>query len=123
MWDGFNKRKFPRVHLRCELTVNPQGQEKSFRGFTENVGTGGVAMILQEPLERFSECHIHLEIEKDQNPVECRGKIVWVVPSRDLLSSDKSFDTGIEFTEIKENFRLRLSQFLEKNQQSQQNQS
>jgi hypothetical protein len=112
MWDGFNKRKFPRLHLNCEVIVHPQGKEKALRAKTENVGMGGVCVMLAEPLERFDRCKLSLELKDGEPPVHCAGRSVWVVPSRDVKTSKTSFDTGIEFLDIDDFARERLRAFL-----------
>ena len=35
MWDGFNKRKFPRLNLDCEIVIHLKGQEKAIPVKTE----------------------------------------------------------------------------------------
>ena len=97
MWDGFNKRKFPRINLRCELIVgdSPQGQVLHVQ--TENVGAGGVCVILDRPLERFSIVSLRLEIDSQLPWIEASGKVVWAISSRAPATNKESFDTGIEF--------------------------
>ena len=98
MWDGFDKRKFPRVALRCEVILGdqPQGQVL-LRTQTQNVGAGGVCVVLERCLERFSQVSIRLELDPSLPWIECAGKVVWAVPSREVGSKKQSFDTGIEF--------------------------
>lgn len=101
MWDGFNKRKFPRLNLRCELILrnqSPAGQ--ILRVETQNVGAGGVCILLDKPLERFSILSLRLELDSNLPWIECRGKIVWSVPSREAVTKKESFDTGIEFLNL-----------------------
>ena len=73
MWDGFNKRKFPRLHLTCEVVVYPQGRERAIKTITENVGMGGLCLMLDEPLERFDRCKVTLEL-KDGGPRAIRAR-------------------------------------------------
>jgi hypothetical protein len=112
VWDGFNKRKFPRLHLTCEVVVYPQGRERAVKTITENVGMGGLCLMLDEPLERFDRCKVTLELKDGEPPVQCTGRSVWVVPNRELKSSAKSYDTGIEFLDIDDFSRQRLRSFL-----------
>ncbi len=112
MWDGFNKRKFPRLHLSCEVVIHPQGKARAFKTTTENVGMGGVSVMLEEALERFDRCKISLELKDGEPPVQCLGRSVWVIPSGQVRSVKKNFDTGIEFLDIDELSRQRLQAFL-----------
>jgi hypothetical protein len=97
MWDGFNKRKFPRLNLRCELILHKDPGSEVIRAQTENVGAGGVAVILERSLDRFSVIALRLELDANLPWIECKGKIVWSVPSREVGAKKQRYDTGIEF--------------------------
>ncbi len=112
IWDGFNKRKFQRVHLTCDVVVRPQGKAKVYKAVTEDVGMGGVSVMLEDALERFDRCSISLELKDGEPPVQCAGRSVWVIPSGNARSTKKAYDTGIEFLEIDEFSRKRLQSFL-----------
>ena len=112
LWDGFNKRKFPRLHLTCEVAIQPLGKQKAYTATTEDVGLGGVSVMLPEPLERFDRCKISLELKDGEAPVQCMGRSVWVIPSQDRKSAKKNFDTGFEFLDMDEISRKRLQTFI-----------
>lgn len=112
LWDGFNKRKFPRLHLTCEVAIQPVGKQKLFTASTEDVGLGGVSVLLPEALERFDRCKISIELKDGETPVQCTGRSVWVIPSQDRKSARKNFDTGLEFLDMDELSRKRLQAFL-----------
>lgn len=98
MWDGFNKRKFPRINLRCELILKNQSAGQTLRAQTENLGAGGLCVILEKSLERFSTVSIRLELDPALPWIECLGKVMWAVSSREISTKKESFDTGVEFT-------------------------
>lgn len=112
IWDGFNKRKFQRVHLTCDVVVHPQGKPKAYKAVTEDIGMGGVSVMLEDALQRFDRCKISLELKDGEPPVQCMGRSVWVIPSGNARSPKKTFDTGIEFLEIDDFSRKRLQSFL-----------
>jgi hypothetical protein len=112
LWDGFNKRKFTRLHLTCEVAIQPVGKRKAFTASTEDVGMGGVSVMLPEPLERFGRCKISLELKDGEPPIQCTGRSVWVIPSQDLKTSKKNFDTGFEFLGLDDFSRKRLKAFI-----------
>ena len=97
IWDGFNKRKFPRLNLRCELILRNRSEDQVLKTQTENVGAGGVCVILERPLERFSVLPLRLELDPSLPWIECLAKVVWTVVSRDAVTRTERFDTGIEF--------------------------
>ena len=114
MWDGFNKRKFPRLNLRCELTIEPPDPHTPpIQAITENVGEGGVCVVQDRPLERFSQCRIRLEWDKKEPPIECAGKVVWIIPRSDPSGQPPKYDTGIEFQDMKPEDRERIRVFIQ----------
>lgn len=101
MWDGFNKRKFPRLALRCELSLTDQiPSGKVIRTQTQNVGAGGVCVILEQAIDRLSVLSLRLEIDPHLPWIQCLGKVMWSVPSRDVATKKQTFDTGIEFLDL-----------------------
>ena len=113
MWDGFNKRKFPRLNLKCEIYVHSSPAAPAVKTVTENLGVGGVCFILDQPLERFSRCKIRLELDPKIPLIEGLGKVVWTIPVGDASSSKKRFDTGVEFQDLKAGDRELISTFIE----------
>ena len=100
MWDGFNKRKFPRLNLRCEITLKNQPEGQVLQTQTENVGAGGVCVLLERPLERFSIVSLRIELDPHLPWIECLGKVIWSVPSREVAAKKECYDIGIEFVDL-----------------------
>jgi len=95
-WSGLDKRNFPRVQARCDIWIN-EGSSTVIKTRTENVGGGGVCVILKQELEKFSNVRLQLTLTEGSTPLESGGRIVWVVPSSDPATHKVSYDTGIEF--------------------------
>ena len=112
MWDGFNKRKFPRLSLRCEITLYPETPSGPFVTATENVGAGGVCVMLDTALERFSRCRVRLDLGQKTPDLECEGKVVWIVPTKEPKSKTR-FDVGIEFEGLEPVQAEQLKHFLQ----------
>ena len=49
---------------------------------------------------------------------EKKGKVVWIVPTREGKSSKKRFDTGLEFVGLKPEQLVRLRSYIEKSVQN-----
>lgn len=113
MWDGFNKRKFPRLSLHCEIGILSGDEKSPVHATTENLGVGGLCVILDKPLERFSICRVKINTKKDDF-LKLEGKVVWIVPTRDLKNTKKRFDTGIEFQNIEPAQTAILRDYIEK---------
>jgi hypothetical protein len=114
MWDGFDKRRFPRLSVRCEIKIFAGDKSPALQAVTENVGRGGVCVILERELQRFRPCRLRLEWDK-KSRLECDGRVVWVVKSKDIRAKKVRFDTGIEFTRLSEEGRSRLEEHLKEN--------
>jgi Tfp pilus assembly protein PilZ len=115
MWDGFDKRRFPRINLQCEITIESHHAGRPVSAITENIGCGGVCVLLEQPLERFERCSLKLELSENMPRIETAGKVVWIVPTRDLKSKKVLYDTGIEFDDVNPDFQRSIRDFLEKN--------
>lgn len=113
MWDGFNQRKFPRLNLKCEVRINPQDTSRVIRATTENVGVGGICLLQNQELARYSKCQITLELSPEYPKIESDGKVCWIIPHRQPLAKTTEYDTGIEFVGMKSEMRDVLRQFIE----------
>ncbi len=113
MWDGFNKRKFPRVTLQCEIVIHPETQPVPIAAATENLGLGGVCVILDQPLERFANCRVHLSLDEKLPALDCFGRVMWVVPTKTPRERKSRFDTGIEFLNLDPAAKNAIRQFLD----------
>ena len=116
MWEGINKRKFPRANYRCLLAI---GREQSLRYLlthTENIGVGGICAILDDHLPVFSRVDIELALKDERAPVQCAGNVVWGVKNRSFKNSRQitRFDTGIEFIDLKTSDRERIEKIVSK---------
>lgn len=112
MWDGFNKRKFPRINVRCEVSVISDEKTKPFSALTENLGVGGVCVVLEESFKRFQECQVSVELEEGKPRMKCKGRVVWVVPTSDAKGRKSQYDTGIEFVGLSVDEIKRVQDFL-----------
>ncbi len=107
MWEGMNQRRFPRVQSRCVVKVRQQGTTASISAVTENIGIGGICVLLDKGIDIFSPVELELLIEDGKPPLRSQGTVVWVVRQRELKKK-QSFDTGIEFAELSPDDRARL---------------
>jgi len=102
-WDGVNRRKFPRVNYPCLVVVRGGADQPKevILTHTENIGVGGVCVILKQNLEMF--CPVQLEIDMLDlgNHIKCQGKVVWNVHRKmDAQKKPLFYDIGIEFKDI-----------------------
>ena len=109
-WDGLNRRKFPRANYPCLVIIrhNHVGPE-ALLTHTENIGIGGVCVILKRNLKLFMPVEIEIDLLDTTPHIQCEGKIVWSV--KRSSSEDKKpsyYDTGIEFVNMDDKEQKRI---------------
>ena len=110
IWEGINKRKFPRVSYKCLIRVSGENVEDTIETFTENIGSGGICVALENRLGLFQKVAMDIFIEEGASSIECSGTIVWVVKRQLVTKSEVDvYDTGIEFQQIASDDRKRIS--------------
>ncbi len=109
-----DQRKFPRVSYKCLIRVVIDGQEKEIDTFTENIGGGGICVVLDEDLGLFSEVSLEMFLGDYTKPITCRGTIVWIVKRRPVSEGEIArYDTGIEFMNIKDEDKEHIAQLVQ----------
>ncbi|MBF0252920.1 MAG: PilZ domain-containing protein [Candidatus Omnitrophica bacterium] len=101
IWEGIDKRKFPRARYECRILISSQGKDESFETLTENIGSGGICVVLGKEFDLFKTAQIEMHIPEKKRVVRCSGTIVWVIRKRiSGKGHDFNYDIGIEFIEI-----------------------
>lgn len=116
MWEGINRRRFPRAKYKCIISVKSKGEApKLMTTYTENLGMGGICISLNESFDIFSNVEQELLLDDGGPPIRCGGSIVWVVKKTDPAHRNSvTYDTGIEFMNAKENDKRRISKIVDK---------
>ena len=114
MWNGINRRKFPRANYKCLITIRKRLTAKTISTHTENIGAGGICVIIKDDLGLFQGVDLDLFIGDDRHPIKCGGTVVWVVKkSEPKQKGSFSYDTGIEFIDVRPEDRDRISEVVE----------
>jgi len=114
VWQGMNQRRFPRIKSRCDVKLQQGRGSTAISTVTENVGLGGLCVLLNRRMDLFASVELELYIDDGQSPIKTRGTVVWVVPRGALDKRKSSFDTGIEFSGLSADDRARLEALLDK---------
>ncbi|MFH1552954.1 MAG: PilZ domain-containing protein [Candidatus Omnitrophota bacterium] len=115
MWEGINQRKFPRVNYKCRIRVSKGAWKESIDTLTENIGAGGICVALEKDFALFDVVSLELFLGDGEDPVICSGTIVWVVKQHPMTQAEKvMYDTGVEFQDISEKDRERVSRLVNK---------
>lgn len=102
-WDGMNKRRFPRIRYKCLIKLRRAASSQILSTYTENVGIGGICVILGEKIDLFEKVDIELMPESGLESVICGGKVMWVVGKcQPGIKKAADYDIGIEFVHIKD---------------------
>lgn len=103
------KRKFPRAEVACKISTVFGERLLVFNAHTENIGEGGIRVILGEKLNISTIVEVDLFLLDKEIPIRCKGEVVWATEMKPEGISPRLFDTGIKFIEIndhnKENIR------------------
>lgn len=109
-WSGEEKRNFIRANFPCKIIIHTP-KEHIINSHTENIGAGGVRVIIEENLNISS--FVGLDVLLGSMQIICKGRIVWVVEKPDSSNNEFRFwDTGIEFYEIEEKERTKITEFI-----------
>ena len=114
MWDGINRRKFPRANYKCLISIKKRLTAKTISTQTENIGAGGICVLLKEDLGLFQGVDLEVFLEDNRPPIKCGGTVVWVVKkSEPKQKGSYIYDTGIEFIDVRPEDRDRISEAVE----------
>ena len=114
MWNGINRRKFPRASYECLITIKKRLTSKVISTRTENIGAGGICVIIKEDLGLFQGVDLELHLDDSGPPMKCGGTVVWVVKkSEPKQKGTYLYDTGVEFIDVRPEDRERISELVE----------
>ncbi len=118
-WEGLNRRKFPRVNYPCLVVIRSEEGKKDTSSIilthTDNVGIGGVCVVLKQDVKMFSEVELELDLLDLGEHICCKGKVVWNVQrQREAAEKPLFFDIGIEFLDIAAEDQKRLERIVER---------
>ncbi len=102
------RRRFKRADFPCKVYVLTAPLHV-IECKTENIGAGGIRIIIDEELPLSSL--VGLKLYLSQEPIESKGKIVWVV-ERKGIEGKTGFDTGIEFHDISQSDQKTIDIFV-----------
>jgi len=113
LWQGMDQRRFPRAKYKCVVKLKQEGDSAPIAATTENIGLGGICVLLERGLDIFSPVDLEITLEDGQPPLSTNGTIVWVVRRGDLKRKP-AFDTGIEFSDLPPEVKTRIEAVLDK---------
>lgn len=121
------RRKFPRAEIKYRINIICEGsvilgEPKNFifHTYTENIGEGGIKVILEKELKTASLVKLELYITtKKSLPIKCKGIVVWSKKANPEGTRPDLFITGFQFLELEKRDQEVIgnivNRFLEKN--------
>lgn len=115
MWNGMDRRRFPRIEHPCKIRVKKKDSNEVIDAITENIGCGGICVLLDKDIGLFSAVEVEVNLEDGSEWIKCNGVVVWVV-KRDETTDKLGgvFDTGIEFSDLAEEARQKIEKIVDK---------
>lgn len=115
-WDGMNRRKFPRVYYPCLIVLRyAEGGQESILTHTENIGVGGISVIVKKNMKMFSAVDLELDVLDLGGHIKCQGRVVWSIRRKEDDSKKPMFyDVGVEFVNISNEDRVRLEEIVKR---------
>ncbi len=117
MWDGVERRRFPRVKYSCLVTVQEGAPAtRVVLAHTEDIGVGGVCVIIKrkEKVSPQIEVNLKLDLIDTMPQVASKGTISWV---REISPSQEDqpsgYKIGIQFTSLQDEPRRRIQNIVE----------
>jgi c-di-GMP-binding flagellar brake protein YcgR len=107
------RRRYPRLDASVAIEYSIIGRAPlKETAFTKNIGAGGICLIVYEKIEVNTILSLKINLCDNSDIIEIKGNVVWL--SEFSLDPDKKkrWDIGIEFTEINEEDRKRISKYL-----------
>jgi len=105
------RRKFQRINIACNVMVIFGERVLLFNTHSENLGSGGIRVILWEKLHVGTPVELELFFAENQKSSKCRGQVSWV---KEKIGSgaESLFNTGIKFIDMGNSVREEIKKLL-----------
>ena len=108
------RRQFPRLNSSAdvEYTILKKGMLPGEKTATKNISAGGICLIVYEKIGLGSLLALSIHFIDIDYVLEAKGRVIW--SSSFTVGSDgrERYDLGIEFTEMDESDRQKISQYI-----------
>jgi c-di-GMP-binding flagellar brake protein YcgR len=111
MIEDEDRRRSPRVKVKCNIVIKNNVEKSVIDAFTEDLSIGGMCVFLPARMKLFNE--VDIRIFFDDNYVDCSGTVIWAVEKRSK-GTGLIFDIGIEFIDMSQEAIISISREIEK---------
>lgn len=107
------KRRFLRLAVSVDVEYSILEEEALPKeSVTKNIGAGGICLIVYKKVDVGSLLSLELRLPEHYSVIEAKGRVVWSSSFRIEGDRRDRYDLGIEFTQISESDRQKLSQYV-----------
>ncbi len=111
---GPERRRYPRLKAAVIEYYLLNGTATEEPSFTRDIGAGGISIIINEEVAVETLLGLKIFLPNQNYPVKAKGRVAWVTESSLKLPNTKHYDVGIEFIEINELDKQKISQYVAK---------
>ena len=116
-WDGAERRQALRINSSFTVRYNVEkNYHIKLNGHMKNISSGGMQLLANEKLVLGARLFLEFDLPELKNVVCAEGKVVWAdgdFTERDEIGR-RTFQTGIQFVNIKPNSKKKLVAYIEK---------
>ncbi|MBN2096899.1 MAG: PilZ domain-containing protein [Candidatus Omnitrophica bacterium] len=110
MWDGVDRRKFPRVDYPCLITVRKNTPpQQAILTHTGDISVVGIRVIINDKIELMSVVDLEIDLKDAQPAIHIHGRVNRI---KELSAGGSGkplrYDTGIQIIDIGEAQRRRI---------------
>ena len=119
------KREFVRLRLNVRVdwkkVIDTTDVVGKFPDTTRDISAGGLCLNMDEELAIGDRLQIRMELPS-KKIIDAQGKVVWIREfGLDSRGEKRTYDTGIEFTAIRDEDREEINKFVLSSQTTSQN--
>jgi c-di-GMP-binding flagellar brake protein YcgR len=119
------KREFVRLRLNVRVDwkkiIDKSDVVGKFPDTTRDISAGGLCLNMDEELAIGDRLQIRMELPS-KKIIDAQGKVVWIKEfGIDSRGEKRTYDTGIEFTAIRDEDREEINKFVLSSQTTSQN--
>jgi len=114
------RRRFPRITLELIVRYKVLNlTEEQVDAQTKNISAGGVCLVAREKMVAGTKVAMEIKFPGSDKPVVANGRVIWSRESSLGLSpaGHPRFDNGIEFAQISDGDRSRISERVKSEQE------
>ncbi|MFH1777273.1 MAG: PilZ domain-containing protein [Candidatus Omnitrophota bacterium] len=108
------RRKHPRVLTVLAVKYKKEKEATPYSCTSRDISLGGVGLTVSEAFTPGELVELEIELPRQSSPLFLKGKIVWSFVNKRSKDTEKiSYRVGVMFTEIPEETRKRLKEYIQ----------